>query len=476
MGYNTTDKLFKAAQSAAGVKNFANLNRYNKKLADRFTNKSSTPSITPAYQAKTKTTVPKDPSGNDGVRAAMTNMGLDNAKIGWKDGYVTYNDMRFKPSNVQEGVSYAPNNDIQSFVNSVYKTEGKNPIRITDYPAPAGLGSISHSDNGMVAVGGENIPVLYNDGGNAVVNKSDVDKAYENLKNSSGIRSAQEVYDSWNKKYANQLGRAYDDLEDYSSWRYNPEADPAYHAYSEMYQREGERAYRDAAAKMASKNYGNMTSAAQNLANQQLGYYMSQLADRIPELQRNDYERYKNGFDMKKQTYDAVMAQAEAAWKKRTETNDTAKTDYGMQLDRERQRTLNAQADLAARLNADAQQIENGTAELKQEGQSLANTQAQLNNAWENAQRRGGFTDTEGMLWQMPQKENGSYVTPNDIKIQNDIQYFNEASVPKLDYESQLAILAKLKELEVKRQNDIDKAAQSYEYNRLLAAYKASLK
>jgi hypothetical protein len=481
MAYNTMEQLknrsnmLRAAKEALTMRNFADMSRYNRVLAERFKGISAKNS-SPVYTAKSKMTETNDGRENYGVRAAMNNMGLDNSKIGWQDGYVTYNNMKFKPSYVKDGTSYAPKNDIQSFVNSIYKTEGKTPVRITDYASPAGMGGISYSDNGMVSVGGKNIPVLYMDGDRAVVDSNDLDKAYSAVKGKAGIDTAEEMYKKWSRQYKNALEKAYQGIADYGEWNYNPAQDPAYRAYSNMYRREGERAYRDAAAKLASRNNGNMTSAAQSLANQQLNYYMSMLADRIPELQKNAYERYKNGFDMKKQSYDVLRNEADMAWKQRTELNDTAKTDYAKWLENERQRTLNAQNDIMSELKAEGQKNANETEKIRQAGESAKNIQNEYDNAWNNAERRGFFTDSEGGIWNISKKENGEYLTPNEIKIRNDMQYFNEAAAPQMDYKLRLELEAKLKELEEKRKSELQKAQNDFEFDKLLAAYKASLK
>ena len=269
-------------------------------------------------KAKTKQYVPTYPDGSKGVRATMNNMGLDNSKIGWKDGSVTYGKISFKPSAVKDGVSYAPTSDIQGFVNDIYRSEGKNPVRITDYVSPSGLGSVSYSNNGMVSVGGENIPILYMDGDRAVVDSNLLDSAYNKLSKKTGIDSAADMYGGWRSRYGGRLDTAYGNMTSDKKWSYNPETDPAYQAYSRMYQREGERAYRDAAAKMASrKNNGGMTSAAQTLANSQLAYYMSKLTDMIPELEKNSYERYMDEYQKSKDAYNALADMANAAGTKR---------------------------------------------------------------------------------------------------------------------------------------------------------------
>ena len=314
------------------------------------------------------------------------------------------------------------------------------------------------------------------DGDRAVVDSADLDRAYQKLLEQNGVIPAQELYNDWRGDYQRDIERAYEGMADYKEWDYNPLQDPAYRAYSEMYQREADRAYRDAAAKMATKNNGNMTSAAQNVANQQLAYYMSQLADRIPELQENAYERYLNGYNMKRQNYDALRDEAEAEWQRRSTANETAKSDYSNWLKSERERTLNSQNDMLAALQADSERIANETAKLEQAGKAASNRQAEFDNMWSNAERRGYFTDTEGQMWNIPKNSDGTYMTPNDIKIQNDIKYFNEATAPQLYYKSNLEFEELLREYEEKRRYEIEKAQRDYEYDKLLAAYKAGLK
>lgn len=471
MAYKTTDGARNNQKSMTkntqgGKKNFANPDRLRKNVRNGAT----------AYNSRERREVPQNSAGSSGVRASMTNMGLDDSKIKWQDGYVTYNNLKFKPASLENGTSYAPVSDIQSFVNSAYRQEGKNPVRVTDYAAPAGMSGVTYSKNGLVSVGGENIPVLYMDGDRAVADRGDLDRAYKKLLDQNGVSTAKDLYKDWNRDYKRDIKRAYENMSRYKDWDYNPYQDPAYNAYSRMYEREGQRAYRDAAAKMASKNNGNMTSAAQNVANQQLAYYMSQLADRIPELEKNAYDRYLGGYNMRKQNYDALLEEAAAEWQRRNAINETAKSDYNNWLENERRRTVNAQNDMLSAIKAESENIANETARIKQAGAEAANRQAEYDNAWQNAQRRGYFTDTEGGLWNIAKNENGAYLTPNDIKIQNDTKYFNEATVPQLNFKSDLEYKEFLKEYEEKRKYELEKAQRDFEYDKLLAAYKAGLK
>lgn len=494
MAYTITDKLKKITSGAiyngkkATSKNFPNVKNYNPgsvRLSGSTVSGRSGTALNPGSggnysggNIRTYTAAQRQPVRYDGnnvsVRAQMNNMGLDNSKIGWDNGYVTYDNFRFKPSSVKDGVSYAPISDVNEVVDQVYKSQGKDPVRITDYVSPAGLDGISYSANGRVAVGGENIPVLYMDGDRAVVNRSDLDAAYEKLLNRTGVKTTQQLYDGWNSRYGNAVDKAYSDMAGYGAWSYNPETDPAYQAYKNMYEREGERAYRDAAAKLASKNNGNMTSAAQTVANSQLAYYMSMLADRIPELQKNSYDRYKNGYDMKRQNYEALKARADSDWSRQNEINNTAKSDYKNWQDYERQRTVNAQDDA---LYAQNYRMNDLNAEAKQDEITRnrnASEQEILDYAWKNAENRGYFTRAEAELLNIPQDENGNYLTPNEIKIRNDIQYFNEATKPQLQFKNDLDWENTSRELGAKYGYEGDLQASGYAQKNALSAANAS--
>lgn len=430
MAYKTFNKILKKGSSLMK----AALDAANKKSMSSTANNDRV----------TYVSAQKNTNNNYPVRNVMNSMGLDNSKIGWEDGYVTYNNVRFKPSYVKDGVSYASKSDIQNFVNQTYRAQGKNPIRITDYVTPAGMGGISYSSNGMVSAAGTNIPVLYMDGDRAVVNLSDVETAMERARRNANIKTAEELENRWIREYGNKLDNAYNRVNSYGNWSYDPEEDPAYQAYKKMYLREGERAYRDAAAKMSSKNYGNMTSAAHTLANQQLNYYLGQLADRIPELMENSYNRYMSGYDMARQNYRDLLDAAEQSWDRNISINDIAKKDYDNSLENEIDRTNRA--------------IEN-------EKYTFESNQAMINYIWTNAERRGYFTDEEAEMLNIPKKENGEYMTPGEIKINNELKYLYDVEMPRISYEE-----------EQKRKTNELKQQQSLDNSKSLAAYKQSLK
>lgn len=75
---------------------------------------------------------------------------------------------------------------------------------------------------------------------------------------------------------------------------YNLETDPVYSAYRKQYAREGQRAAQDALGTVASATGGIPSSYAATAVSQAGDYYASQLADKVPELYQQAYNRYLN--------------------------------------------------------------------------------------------------------------------------------------------------------------------------------------
>lgn len=81
----------------------------------------------------------------------------------------------------------------------------------------------------------------------------------------------------------------------------NPEAfsydytkDPSFSAYKKAYLREGDRAAANALAQASAASGGQVSSYAAQAAQQANNYYAGQVADMIPTLEQNAYQRYLN--------------------------------------------------------------------------------------------------------------------------------------------------------------------------------------
>lgn len=88
---------------------------------------------------------------------------------------------------------------------------------------------------------------------------------------------------------------------------YDYTTDPSYQQYREAYTREGQRAMQDTLGEVAARTGGLASSYASSAASQANNYYMSQLADKIPELRQLAYEAYLNNLSNQRSDLSMLM-------------------------------------------------------------------------------------------------------------------------------------------------------------------------
>ena len=89
---------------------------------------------------------------------------------------------------------------------------------------------------------------------------------------------------------------------------YDYTQDPLYDQYKEVYTREGDRAMQDTLGAVSARTGGLASSYATSAANQANNYYMSQLSDKIPELQQLAYSMYQDQGNRLMNMLDMVMS------------------------------------------------------------------------------------------------------------------------------------------------------------------------
>ena len=100
-------------------------------------------------------------------------------------------------------------------------------------------------------------------------------------------------------------------------FRYDPETDPVYASYRKTYTREGRRAGEDTLGQYSALTGGRPSSAAVTASQQAGNYYAAKLADKVPELYRDAYDRYLQEGEQDRQALAALRADrsdARAAW------------------------------------------------------------------------------------------------------------------------------------------------------------------
>ena len=82
------------------------------------------------------------------------------------------------------------------------------------------------------------------------------------------------------------------------AFSYSKNQDPSYSAYAKQYRREGQRATADALGQAAAATGGIPSTYAVGAASQAGDYYASKLADKIPELYQQAYQRYLDEYTL----------------------------------------------------------------------------------------------------------------------------------------------------------------------------------
>lgn len=141
---------------------------------------------------------------------------------------------------------------------------------------------------------------------------SDVKSSYDALKNYKPFEynKTAPVFDD---KYASERDDLINQLANPEKFSYDHNTDESYKAYAKQYAREGQRATADALAAASAQSGGIASSYALTAAGQQGNYYASQLADKIPELYQNAYNRYLNEYNMKREALNSIQSETNAA-------------------------------------------------------------------------------------------------------------------------------------------------------------------
>jgi len=93
-----------------------------------------------------------------------------------------------------------------------------------------------------------------------------------------------------------------------TNFAYDPESDTSYQAYARQYTRNGQDAYRNQMARLASRTGGVASTYALQAAQGSYNDYLQQLADRIPELEKLAYSRAVDNRDYWQSDYDRDLS------------------------------------------------------------------------------------------------------------------------------------------------------------------------
>lgn len=369
---------------------------------------------TEATQPRVRKQVAYDPgSGGYGIRTSVENAGLDGSKLGWDGEYVTYNGVKMKPSAVNNGSTFASQNDINNFIQRAYKSDGKNLVQANKYVNPYGLNGLEWNPNTkQVMVGGKAIDYAFSDeGNNAWVDEAVIKQAYDDYAKETGIKSDGDIF----KRYAESMA-GFDEQRNnvmndkFSYTEEDLENDLAYKAYEEMHKRNAQKAHDDMLGRMAMRNGGGMSSAAQLAGAGAYNEQMQMLNDRIPEFQQMAYNRFLEERNAKLNDIATREANAYNRYITESGSNDNAYEK--------------AEAVKQAQLERMYEPLNRKNAEIETENNIF-------NQAIQNGTQRGFYTDEEAIILGLRRNADGSWPSPYDAQL----KYWNIVEQPALAYQ-----------------------------------------
>lgn len=196
----------------------------------------------------------------------------------------------------------------------------------------------------------------------------------------------------------------------YGPFSYDYKTDPSYQAYAKQYAREGRRASEDTMGQYAAMTGGRPSTAAMTAAQQAGNYYSAQMADKIPELYQQAYQRYLQEYQRQLQALGAL--------------NTDRNFEYGVYGD-DFNRLLTKYDTVRGQENAEREQqnAEEATKyareqdRLNRERQDMLDSWSAQDQAWQDAQRRAQYGDYSGLralgidvdAWLASQQPAGGY-------------------------------------------------------------------
>lgn len=134
---------------------------------------------------------------------------------------------------------------------------------------------------------------------------------YDRLRNADG--SYQFLYDGMPgsiSQYQQMIQNLANGLVNRGSFSYNPENDPLYQNYAQQYTAGAQSAMQNTLAQISARTGGLASSYAGQAAQQSYNGYMSQLANKIPELQQLAYQMYRDEADDTRNNISMLMGLA----------------------------------------------------------------------------------------------------------------------------------------------------------------------
>lgn len=319
-------------------------------------------------------------------------------------------------------------------------------VAVRDYVTGRGYSGAVDWDGKNPTVGGVTITPQYIENGTAYVKREDADNAIADMEKRAGIIGMDGAEKARNEKYGEAEDKALKKVTDREEFSYDTENDPAYQAYRDTFEREAEKAYR----RVLNDNNTSVTGASNVVLSEAMAAQYDELrkiAEMVPELYENAYDRYQDSAEMDRNDLDAISELADNYYERLYNQNLDATdrlSEAGEAEREEKQRwTDNARdAEDAYYENAlNDIEIKKGNIELESYGDKVRNeinadTTANESRAMDNAIARGFFieADEASMPWLKEYRtDNGYSISPAMASLAYEYQVYHTRERAKIN-------------------------------------------
>lgn len=244
------------------------------------------------------------------VRQVLNNAGISDDDIKWDGTFVSVGSNKYLPYKNLNGVTYGSMDDLHQFINAIYKEKGMPLVQANQYNNEYGLtGLLSYNDaTKEVLIDGKPVKYSYIDkNGNAWVEKSVLDEAYRRAAEARGIKKGSDIDADFEKKLDDIQYERGQLAEKIKSWDYTEEDvknDPEYKARERLFRETAMKSYLNQIGEAASRNGGNLSSAAVLAAGSAYNNNMNKLDDIAASARDKAYTRFIDGINAEKTALD----------------------------------------------------------------------------------------------------------------------------------------------------------------------------
>lgn len=399
---------------------------------------------------KTTPTLPEGvPQGYKPIRQTLNERNIADERIGFdNEGYVTIDNVQgVKPQYNIDGVTYADEATINQLTQNAYERNGTPLVATRNYATSKGYGGIVGWDGTNPTIGGVAVPATYiTEDGVSYIPQSEADRLIADFKETAEIDGNRKVVEDTDQKYTSREEEAVAKILGRDEFSYNPENDVVFQSYADQYRRNAE----DALRRILNDNNTSVAGASGAVLSEAVAAYdneMDKIADVIPELAKDAYNRYVDEDSLRRDDLDIIQELANTYYNRHYTANRDQITDSSKDLSAERnedQRQFENSLSLSdearkqethgmqkeehdvytegqklsnegQKLSNEGQKLSNEGQKLSNEGQKTANEEALFNMVISRAVQRGYFTkDDEAVIPELEKYRNPNATTPKN--------------------------------------------------------------